>query len=245
MLLRTVSCFIAIGSVSAMFAQSPRAGSPAVQIYGARVLSATGQVSRLADGQSWALSAGDRISIQQMITTGRDGYAHFELAGGSSFDIFSNSRVIFRQNAANAGDLLDVLAGRVLVHFQPGVGQLAERIMCPVASLTAHQPATIALAMDEDDNVRIDVIEGAIRVQHALLPESEPLLVTAVDAILVQKDQRISRQLDRGSLYRYTVKPLKQVLSAITFGHSGRAEPEQSKFLTQNLQSPLTQSSCP
>jgi hypothetical protein len=214
-----------------------------VQMYAARAVSVSGQVSRVRDGQPWAVSVGDRIPIQQIVTTGRDGYAHFEIAGGSSFDIFSNSRVVFRQNAANSGDLLDVLAGRVLVHFQPGVGQLPQRIMCPVAAVTAHQPATIALAMDEDENVRIDVIEGAIRVQHSLLPESEPLLVTAVDAVLVQKDQRISRQLDRGSLYRYTVKPLKEVLSAITFGHSGRSEPEQSKLLTQVLQSPIVQSS--
>lgn len=241
MLLHAISLLFLAGSVLTLFAQSPRGASPAFESYGARVLSVTGQVNRVVDGQAWALSAGDRIPIQQLITTGRDGYAHFEVFGGSSFDIFSNSRVLFRQNVANTGDLLDILAGRVLVHFQPGIGQLAERIMCPVASITARQPATIALAMDEDDNVRIDVIEGAIRVQHALLPESDPLVVTAVDAILVRKDQRISRQLDRGSLYRYTVKPLKQVLSAITFGHSGHSEPEQ-KFLVQNLQSPLAQS---
>ena len=226
-----------------MFAQSPRAGSPAVQMYAARAVSISGQVSRARDGQPCAMSAGDRISIQQTIMTGRDGYAHFTVGGGSSFDVFSNSRVVFRQNAANSADLLDVLAGRVLVHFQPGVGQLPQRISCPVAIVTAHQPATIALAMDEDENVRIDVIEGAIRVQHTLLPENEPLLVTAVDAILVQKDRRISRQLDRGSLYRYTVKPLKEVLAAITLGHSGRSEPEQSKFLSQVSQSPLVGSS--
>jgi hypothetical protein len=226
---------MAIGSASTVFAQSSE--SPVAQKYEARATSVVGQVSRLRDGQPWAVSSGDRIPIGQMITTGGDGYGHFEVAGGSSFDVFGNSRVVFRQNAANTGDLLDVLAGRVRVHLQPTAGQLQQRIVCPVATLTANELATVALALDEDDTARIDVIEGAIRVQHAFLPRTDPVLVTAVDAILVQKDQQISRRLDRGSLYRYTVKPFKDVLSAITLGHAGHGgEPETggtSKFLAQ------------
>lgn len=220
-----------------------------MQISEARATSVTGQVSRIRDGQPWALSAGDRIGIQQMITTGSDGYAHFKVAGGSSFDVFANSRVAFRQNAANSNDLLDILAGRVRIHLRPSGGQLQQRIFCPVAIITAHEPATITLAVDEDDTARIDVMEGAISVQHAFLPSSEPVLVTAVDAVLVHKNQQISHQLDRGSLYRYTVKSLRDILSAITFGHSGRGGQDDSegtsKFLAQASPLPVVQSSGP
>jgi hypothetical protein len=239
--------FIVIGSGSTLFAQNREVDWSATQVREARAISVTGQVSRIRDGQPWALSAGDRISIQQIITTGGDGYAHFKVAGGSSFDMFANSRVVFRQNAANSGDLLDVLAGRVRIHLQPSVGQIQQRIFCRVAIITAHEPATVALAMDEDDTARIDVMEGVIGIQHTFLPTSEPVLVTAVDAVLVHKDQQISHQLDRGSLYRYTVKPLKDILSAITLGHSGRggqADSEgTSKFLAQASPSTLPQSS--
>jgi hypothetical protein len=245
--MRTVCVLIAIGSASTLFAQGPEMDWSGMQIREAHATSVTGQVSRVRDGQPWALSTGDRIAIQQMITTGSDGYAHFKVAGGSSFDVFANSRVIFRKNAANSGDLLDVLAGRVRIHLQPSIGQLQQRIFCPVAIITTHEPATVALAVDEDDTARIDVIEGAIAVQHALLPSSEPVLVTAVDAVLVHKDQQISHQLDRGSLYRYTVKPLKNILSAITLGRSGRAgqgDPEvTSKILAQASRLPIVQSS--
>jgi len=140
--------------------------------------------------------------------------------------------VVFRQNAARAGDLLDVMAGRVQIHLQPTMGQPRQRVFTPVAIITASEPSTIAIAIDEDDMVRIDVIEGAIRVQHTLLPRNEPTLVRAIDAILVQKDQPISRRVDRGSLYRYTVK----IWSAITLKHSGAhdGEPvEGNKFLAE------------
>ncbi len=71
-----------------------------------------------------------------------------------------------------------------------------------------------------------------MRVQHTLLPRNEPVMVKAIDAILVQKDQPISHRVERGSLYRYTVK----ILSAITPGHPGshNVEPlEGNKILAE------------
>jgi hypothetical protein len=208
----------------------------------AHATAVTGQVSRIRDTRPWALSNGESVPIQQVITTGQDGYAHFEVAGGSSFDIYNNSRVVFRQNAASAGDLVDVLAGRVRIHLQPSMSQL-QRVFSPVAVISTHQAATVALAVDEDDAVRIDVIEGEVRVQHKFLPRNEPVLVKSVDAILVQKDQAISHQVERGSLYRYTVK----IWSAITFGHSGNhAEPiEGNKLLVQWRAARWEQDFCP
>ncbi len=232
--MRTLSCAVWIGIIAAVavYGQNSSVDWSAMQTYDAHATAVSGQVTRIRDEQPWAVSNGERVPIQQTITTGADGYAHFEVAGGSNFDIYSNSRVIFRQNAASAGDLLDVLGGRVRIHLQPASGQMQQRIFCPVAIISTRQPATIALAIDEDATVRIDVMEGEVRVQHTLLPRNEPVLVKAVDAILVQEDQPISHRVERGSLYRHTVR----IWSALTLGHSGshNAEPiEGSKFLAE------------
>ena len=82
--------------------------------------------------------------------------------------------------------------------------------------------------------MRIDVLEGEVRVQHTLRPRSEATIVRAVDAILVRRDQQITRRLDRGTLYRYTVKPLHDLWTAVTPGHGNRAgEPEEGNhFIT-------------
>lgn len=201
----------------------------------ARATSVTGAVTRTRDTQPWALSSGERVPVRQVISTGGDGYAHFAVAGGSNFDLFSNSRVIFRQNVASAGDLLDVVSGRVRIHLVPSVGQLQQRIFTPSAIVTALQTSTISIAVDEDDTVRIDVLEGEVRVRHTKLPHGEATIVRAVDAILVQKDEQISRRVDRGSLYRYTVKPLHDLWTAVTPGHSSHdGDPiEGNKFLAQ------------
>jgi hypothetical protein len=220
--------------------------SSEMQKYEAHATSVTGQVTRIRDAQPWALSSGERVPIQQVISTGGDGFAHFVVAGGSSFDLFSNSRVIFRQNAPSAGDLLDVVSGRVRVHLQPFAGQLQQRVLTPSATITALQTATVSVAVDEDDTVRVDVLEGEVRVRHTLLPRNDAVIVRAVDAILVQRDQAISRRVDRGSLYRYAVKPLHDLWSAVTPGHSTHdGEPiEGNKYLAESAAHPNRFTAC-
>jgi hypothetical protein len=221
---RLYSLLLALAAAaSGGLAQNSPVDPAVVQKYEARATVVTGKVTRSRDAQPWALSAGERVPIQQVITTGRDAFAHFEVAGGGSFDIFANSRVGFRQNAASAGDLLDVLEGRVRIHLKPTPGQPQQRILTPNAWISAFQEATVAIAIDEDAAMRIDVLEGEVRVQHTLRPRSEPTIVRAVDAIMVRSDQQISRRLDRGSLYRYTVKPLHDLWTSVTPGHSGRS----------------------
>ena len=213
------------------WAQSGAVDRTVMRPYEAQVTAVEGNVDRIRDHRPWALSSGERIQVAQVITTGKDGYAHFTMKSGRYFDIFGNSRVIFRENVANTGDLVDVLAGRVRVHLQPEPGQQQERIFCPAAVVSTHQPSTVALAIDEDNTVRIDVIEGEVRVQHTLRPNSEPVVVRAIDAILIRPNEPISRRVDRGSIYRYTAK----IWSAITFGHASHdAEPiEGNKLLAR------------
>ena len=223
--------FFLLTVTSPAWAQSAAVDNAVMRPYEAQATAVEGDVNRIRDHQPWALSSGERIQVAQVITTGRDGYAHFTMDGGRYFDIFSNSRVIFRENVANTGDLVDVLSGRVQVHLHPAPGQAQERVFCPTAVISAHQPSTVALAIDEDDTVRIDVIEGEVRVQHTIRPTGEPVVVRAIDAILVRRNQPISRQVDRGSLYRYTAK----IWSALTLGHGSHdAEPiEGNKLLAQ------------
>jgi hypothetical protein len=222
-------------------AQNPPVDSAVMQRNEAHATSVTGQVTRIRDQQPWALSSGEQVPIQQVISTGGDGYGRFVVEGGSSFELLNNSRVVFRQNMASAGDLLDVVGGRVRLQLRPTASQPQLRIFTPVAIVTAMQPAVISVAVDEDDSVRIDVLEGEIRVQHKLLPRNEPTIVRAVDAILIQPDQQISRRVDRGSLYRYTVKPLHNLWTAVTPGHSHSGEPiEQNKFVAERMMPGVT-----
>lgn len=210
--------------------------SSVMQQFEAHAVEVEGQVSRTRDEMPWAVTKGERVPVRQLITTGRDGFARFAIGGGSEFTLFSNSRVIFRSNTARVGDLLDVAAGRVRIKFQPVTGQLQQRVYTPIATISASGAAIISIAIDQDQTVRLDVLEGAVYVQHRLLPRNEPTLVRAVDAILIERDQQLSRRLDRGSLFRYTVKPLHDLWTAVTPARAHSGEPvEGNKFIEASL----------
>jgi hypothetical protein len=99
-------------------------------------------------------------------------------------------------------------------------------------------PAAFAIAVDDEDgSARVDVQQGEIEVRHALLPGANPVIVRAGDAIAIQADEPlISRQLDRGSLYRYAFHTIWKTLGAAIPGHfarvSGDSEPEGQIFAT-------------
>ena len=190
-----------------------------MQIYAAQATIATGNVSLTTGREAWSITSGEYVPVRQVIATGSDGYAHFEVPGGSSFDLYSDSQIIFRQNPPSPGDLLDVLGGRVRIHLQAGLAHLRQRVFTPTAMITAEEPTTIAIAVDESGTTRIDVVEGQVYVQHTLLPKGDGTVVRAVDAILVRPNEPISRHLDRGAIYRLAIKPLRNVFTAITFGH--------------------------
>lgn len=210
---------------------------PAVmQQFQAHAIEVEGDVSRTRDEAPWAVAKGEEVPVRQIITSGRDGFARFSMLGGSEFTLFSNSKVIFRDNTARAGDLLDIISGRVRLRFAPMPGQLQQRVYTAIATISATHPAVISVAIDEDQNVRLDVLEGEVRVQHRLLPRNEPTLVRAVDAIMIERNQQLSRRLDRGSLYRYTVKPLHDLWTTVAPTRTRSGQPvEGNQFAEVRL----------
>ena len=84
----------------------------------AKVLMQVGQVSVMRGGYLTPLSVGQTIQTQQLIVTGPNSYAQFQIADGSTFEVFENARVIFRETPGNWQHLLNVYIGRVKVFIQ-------------------------------------------------------------------------------------------------------------------------------
>src|SRR5690348_15263869 len=69
---------------------------------GAKAIVQRGQDSLANGGLFKALSVGDRVNARRLIITGPDGYARLEvLSDGSTFEVFPNSRDVFRETPGN------------------------------------------------------------------------------------------------------------------------------------------------
>ncbi len=137
----------------------------------AKVVSADGRVSVLKHGtEMWALFAGNDVRVGETIVTGPDGSARLEVSDGSFFEIYPNSRVVFRASPGNLRDLVEVFLGKVKVYIQTFSGRPNPyRVHSPTAVISVR--GTVFEVVVETDLVTwVGVTEGQVAVEHRLLP---------------------------------------------------------------------------
>jgi FecR protein len=176
----------------------------------AKVLVRTGRVSILRDNYEVAVDAGTVIQPKQIIFTGPDGYAKLELSDGSTFEIFQNSKAIFRPSGS-LWDLLDVWLGHVKVYIQHKNGPNNNRVTTQTAIISVRGTVFDVNAEDEDTTF-VSVDEGVVSVRHARLPGNEVLL-QAGQSMRVYKDQPLARNsIDKGSAARAALRVAAQAV---------------------------------
>jgi len=196
--------------------------------YAAKAMTVTGQVSVLKDSQPWAISVGDAVQVQQLIFTGSDGHAMFQVSDGSTFEVYPNSRVVFRKNPGNWKDLIDLLVGRVRVHIEHfGNQPNPNRILTPTAVISVRGTTFDVSVDDDDETTLVEVEEGTVEVRHALLPSDNPKVLSTGESIRVYKSQPIARRmLDKGAVWQRIIRAAADAVNTIgtrTPGTSGGA----------------------
>ena len=182
--------------------------------YAAKVVSMTGSVSVMKDTVAIALMEGSSVQVQQMIVTGADGHATFQVSDGSTFEVFPNSHVIFRKNAWNPRDFIDLMVGRIRVHIEHlGSTPNPNKIHTPTAVISVRGTTFDVTVGEDDETTTVEVEEGLVQVEHALLP-SVPKMVSAGQTIKVYKSEPlVARGLDRGTVAHYLLKAFQDAVN--------------------------------
>lgn len=184
--------------------------------YSARIVSLNGSVSVLKDNQAWALSAGDSVQVRQVIVTGNDGYAVFQVSDGSTFEVYPNSHVVFRKNVPNWRDLIDVIIGKVRVHIEHfGNIPNPNRVVTPTAVISVRG-TTFDVSVDpEGDATLVEVEEGRVEVWHALRGGNSKVLNTG-DSLTVYRTVPLdARTIDKGTVIQTALRSLRDALQTI------------------------------
>jgi ferric-dicitrate binding protein FerR (iron transport regulator) len=186
-----------------LHAQSPGATDPDGA---AKLVSFSGQISVLRDGNPWALNTGDAVQPQQVIVTGPDGYGVFKVADGSTFEVFPKSRVVFRANRGDWRDLLEIWLGKVRVQIEHFGGlPNNNKIRTPSAVISVR--GTIFDVEVEDESLTTLVLdeEGQVVVRHLLRPSERVL--NPGEWVRVFKDDPLGKALiDKGGLLQRAVR---------------------------------------
>ncbi|MBZ5591276.1 MAG: FecR domain-containing protein [Acidobacteriia bacterium] len=184
----------------------------------ATVVTLNGQVSILRDNSPWALNVGDSVQPRQIIVTGTDGYALLQVSDGSTFEVFPNSRVVFRDNPGNWKDLLEVFLGRVKIQIQKIGGQPNyNKVRTPTAVISVRGTIFDVSVEDEDATTLVVVDEGQVEVRHALLPSGIKTL-NAGEWIRVYKTQPLqAKSVDHGGVIRGAMRAAAEALYEVMY----------------------------
>jgi hypothetical protein len=134
----------------------------------ATVIKQQGIVSVIKDASKYstALFQGSTVRAGQMITTGPDGYALFQVADGSTFEVFPNSQVTFR-GTTGINDLLNVWIGKIKVYIQhlPGIPN-PNNVQTPTALISVRGTVFTVDVEDLEGTTRVSVDEGMVAVKN-------------------------------------------------------------------------------
>jgi len=177
----------------------------------ATVVEMNGQVSVLKDNYPIALFKGNTIRPRQIVETGPDGYAKFQLPDGSTFEVFPNARVTFRENYPSWMDLVTVWLGRIRVHIDHSHGDNPNSVSTPTAVISVRGTIFDVVVEDAEDTTLVSVEEGTVAVQHRLQPSPVVTLHTG-ESIQVYRDQPLARLVDRSPIYRHALDAARQAI---------------------------------
>jgi hypothetical protein len=190
----------------------------------AKLLVQKGQVSLLKGGYMEPLAVGQTIQTQQVIVTGADSYAQFQISDGSTFEVYANSRVVFRQTPGDWQHLLNVFMGRVKVFIQhlPGVAN-PNNVSSPTAVISVRGTIFDVVVEDEDGTTLVSVDEGVVDVRNMTAAGNSATLRQG-DSIRVYKGQPlIAQKMDHGFLVAKALQALRDAVLQGLIGRPGGA----------------------
>lgn len=194
-LLAALSAGVCLADVGSWFTGSAE--------YAATAKTVDGRVSVLRDMREWAIDVGDQVKVQETIVTGKDGHAIFQVSDGSTFEVFPNAKVVFRKNAGNWRDLLDVMLGRVRVHIEHiGDKPNPHRVLTPTAVISVRGTTFDIDVNDDDESTLVMVEEGLVDVRHALLGSEVRRELRPGESLRVYRDEPIARRWDKGGVMK-------------------------------------------
>jgi hypothetical protein len=206
-------------SLNALYAQCP----PAPQPTDAWVVVQSGDVSAMKDtsGYRKALVPCSFVSQQQVIRTGPDGYAKFQVSDGSTFEVFPNSEVTFRKTYG-IGDLLNVWMGKVKVYIQhlPGIPN-PNNVTTPTALISVRGTIFDVDVQDLDGTTFVTLDEGLVDVQHLRMASKVVRLNPGESIQVLPNTPLAALPRDRGFIARKILVAFEDAVRQVVYQRPG------------------------
>jgi hypothetical protein len=189
----------------------------------ATVLVLSGDVSAVLDNSGYrnALYMCRSVKPQQVIKTGADGYAKFQVSDGSTFEVFPNSEVVFRKTYS-IGDLLNVWLGRVKVYIQhlPGIPN-PNNVTTPTALISVRGTVFDVDVEDLEGTTFVTLDEGIVEVRHLRVASPTVRLNPGQSVRVIPNMPLAPLALDKGRVLRQVLRAAEEAFRQVAYGRPG------------------------
>jgi hypothetical protein len=186
----------------------------------ATLLTFTGQISVMRGNYAWALNSGDSIKPLEIVVTGPDGWGIFQVADGSKFEVYRNSKVVFRANRGDWKDLLEVWLGKVRVQIEHFGGlPNNNKVRTPTAVISVRGTIFDVEVEDQTQTTLVEDEEGVVAVDNRIRPSQ--VVLKAGEYVRVYRDQPLAKAMfDKGGLMQRLAEAAKEAFyQAAVNGH--------------------------
>ena len=199
-------------SLASLHAQDENAATVLVQLNRVSVMDSGGYLR--------PLSVGDHLRLHQTIVTGPDSFARFQLTDGSTFDVYANSKVVFRETPGIT-DLLDLLIGRIKVFIEHSKGPNPKDVRTPTAVISVRGTVFDVEVRDEEGTTFVALDDGLIDVRNLTAPGPSVLLKPG-DSILIEPYRPlIPQQINQHAAFRMVLRAAEQAMVQVLLGRGG------------------------
>jgi hypothetical protein len=168
-------------------------------------------------GVPQALFVGNDIKQQEEIVTGHDGYAKFEVSDGSTFEVFSDSRVVFHDNpTVTYKDLLNVWIGHIKVFIQHLNGPNYNSVTTPTAVISVRGTVFDVVVEDDDGTTAVAVDEGLVQVRNLTAPGKEPFLQPGDEIRIFRGQPLLGKMVDHNGTIQRAMRAVEEIVRLAT-----------------------------
>jgi len=203
---------IAVVSLATLHAQEQSAATVLVQVNRVSILDSAGYLR--------PLSIGDRLRPHEVVVTGPDGFARFQLSDGSTFDVYSNSKVVFRETPGLT-DLLDLFIGRVKVFIEHSKGPNPKDVKTPTAVISVRGTVFDVEVQDEDGTTFVTLDDGVVDVRNLTAPGPSVLLRPGESILVEPYRPLIPQQINQHAAMRLVLRAAEQAMAQVLLGGHG------------------------
>ncbi len=172
-------------------------------------------------GYRMALNPCGSVKPQQVIKTGSDGYAKFQISDGSTFEVFPNSEVVFRKTY-NLNDLLNVWLGKVKVYIQhlPGIPN-PNNVSTPTALISVRGTVFDVDVEDLEGTTFVTLDEGIVDVRHLRVASPVVRLSPGQSVRVIPNLPLAPLAMDKGGVLRYALRAVQEAARQVAYGRVG------------------------